>query len=235
MVCAARAHGGYTAVAQPKRHGAVSHERILERVHGGDFVDDPTGLSFSNDSGVTVTRLQDDPSGDVDWSGKTVSARTVATFTGKHRTAGYFAVTTAGQTKPIIDASRRGFAATGSGSSGGAVEGQVAFGTARGRKGKVFSSAVASNPDGIDHVVTYEVNGTGQLASVYLLCWEDKFASRSDRDYNDFVIEVQAAEIAARAPLNQPLLIPLPPAGWTGLAGLLGIASIKPFRRRWAR
>ena len=92
------ARGGYTAVAQPKRHGEVSHEQILERVYGGDFVADSTGLSFSNGSGVTVTRMEDGSGSatDAQWSGKSVSARAVAAFSGKRRTASYFAATSAG-------------------------------------------------------------------------------------------------------------------------------------------
>ena len=130
--------------------------------------------------------------------------------------------------------SGRKFDVAGAGASGTEVDGELLLATGRGRCAKVFSSAVASNPDGMDHLVTYQVNGTGQPASVYLLCWEDKFAGKSDRDYNDLVVEVQAAEIAARAPFTQPLLIPLPPPAWTGLAGLLGLrlshrsASVAP-------
>jgi len=58
------AEAGYTAVKPPSRQSDASHEQILERVYGGDFVADPTGLSFSNASGVTVTRLDDGPAAD---------------------------------------------------------------------------------------------------------------------------------------------------------------------------
>jgi hypothetical protein len=231
------ARGGYTAVAEPKRHGEVSHERILEKVYGGDFVADSTGLSFSNGSGVTVTRMEDGSGSatDAQWSGKSVSARAVAAFSGKRRTAGYFAATSGGDARRIFEASGRKFDVAGAGASGAEVDGELLLTTGRGRRAKVFSSAVASNPDGMDHLVAYQVKGTGQPASVYLLCWEDKFARKSDRDYNDLVVEVQAAEIAARAPFTQPLLIPLPPPAWTGLAGLLGLASVSSFRKRRTR
>jgi hypothetical protein len=234
---ASPACGGYTAVAQPKRHGEVSHEQILEKVYGGDFVVDPTGLSFSNGSGVTVTRLEDGSGAatDAPWSGKTITARAVAAFSGKHRTAGYFAATSAGDSQQIFDASGRNFDVTGAGDSGTQIDGELLLATGRGRRVKVFCSDVASNSDGMDHLVTYQVKGTGQPASVYLLCWEGKLARQSDRDYNDLVVEVQAAEIAARAPFTQPLLIPLPPPAWAGLAGLLGLASVASFRKRRTR
>jgi hypothetical protein len=230
------APGGYTAVARPKRHGDVSHEQILEKVYGGDFVADPTGLSFSNASGVTVTRLEDSSAAtDVPWAGKGISARAVAAFSGKRRTAGYFAATSGGAARRVFDASGRQFNVTGAGSSATQVDGEVLLASGRGQRAKVFSSAVAANSDGMDHLVTYEVKGTGQPASVYLLCWENKFARRSDRDYNDLVVEVQAAEIASREPFTQPLLIPLPPPAWTGLTGLAGLAFLSSFRKRRAR
>jgi hypothetical protein len=213
---------GYTPVAQPKHPGELSHEQILERVYGGDFVADPTGLNLSNASGITVTRLDDNTTDD-DWSGRTLSARAVASFAGKHRTTAHFAATSGGQTAKLFDVAGRHLAATGAGTSAAPVD-ELLLTKGRGRRPKVFSSAAASNADGMDHVVTYEVKGTGQPASVYLLCWEDKFAKRRDRDYNDLVVEVQAAELAARAPFTQPLLIPLPPPLWTGLAGLAALA-----------
>ena len=54
-----QAQAGYTAVRQPKRVTEPSHEQILERMYGGNFVADASGLNFSNESGVTVTRLDD--------------------------------------------------------------------------------------------------------------------------------------------------------------------------------
>jgi hypothetical protein len=223
-VSAAPALAGYTPVAQPRRPGELSHEQILERVYGGDFVANPSGLSFSNASGITVTRLEDDSAADAAWSGKSISAQAVASFAGKHKTAAYFAATSGGRSDKLFDVSGRQLAVTGTGTSAASVDGELVFSKGRGRRAKVFSSAAASNADGMDHLVTYEVKGTGQPASVYLLCWEDKFAKRSDRDYNDLVVEVQAAELASRAPFNQPLLIPLPPPVWTGLTGLIALA-----------
>jgi hypothetical protein len=223
-VAAPPAHAGYTPVAQPKRPGELSHEQILERVYGGDFVADATGLNFSNASGVTVTRLDDDNAPDAGWSGRPISARAVASFAGKRKTAAHFAASSSGRTNTLFDLSGRHLAVTGAGTSAAPVDGGLLLVKGRGRGAKVFSSVAGSNADGMDHVVSYEVKGTGQLASVYLQCWEDKFAKRSDRDYNDLVVEVQAAELAARAPFTQPLLIPLPPPVWTGLAGLVSLA-----------
>jgi hypothetical protein len=226
------AEAGYTAVKQPRRRSEVSHERIIEHVYGGNFVADVTGLSFSNESGVTVTRLEDGVGAATDesWSGKRISARAVAAFSGKRRTAGYFGANVGGQVQRLFETSGRQFNVSGAAESAAVVDGDLVLGQGRDRRARTFSSNSTTNSDGMDHLVTYEI--TGQPASVYLLCWEDKFARRSDRDYNDLVVEVQAAEAAARAPMSQPLLIPLPPDAWPGLAGLPGVGFMTPRRRR---
>ena len=70
------------------------------------------------------------------------------------------------------------------------------------------------------------VKGLGrENDSVYLLCWEDKFARRSDRCAQDMAAEVQAAAA------SEPLLIPLPPAAFSGLIGLAGLAGVGVVRR----
>jgi len=203
------------------------------RVYGGDFVADPTGLSFSNASGVTVTRLDDGPAADDAWAGKSVLARAVAAFPGRRKTAGYFGTSSAAQPQRLFDASGRHFDVSGAAQGALPADGALVFGKGRGKAARKFSSVAGSNRDGMDHLVAYEVKGaTGQPASLYLLCWEDKFGRKSDRDYNDLVVEVQAAEAAAKAPFSQPLLIPLPPPAWTGLCGLLGLATASVLRRR---
>src|SRR5215217_624510 len=103
-VGASQARAGFTAVRQPKRASNFSHERILEGVYGGNFVADSTGLNFSNESGVTVTRLQDNnvdagsaAACDDVWDVKMTSARVVAAFGRRKRTAGYFGGTSNGR------------------------------------------------------------------------------------------------------------------------------------------
>ena len=229
------AEAGYTAVKEVKRRSEASHEKILETVYGGDFIADPTGLSFSNQTGVTVTRLND-AAGDEPWAGKTVSARAVAAFSGNRKTARYFGASSGGQVQKVFDAPGRRFDVSGAAPAPISVDdGSLVLGRGRGQRTKQFSSINAENADGMDHLVSYEVKGTAQRASVYLLCWEDKLARRSDRDYNDLVVELEAADVAAQAPLSQPLLIPLPPPAWTGLGGLLGLGVASALRRRQIR
>jgi hypothetical protein len=239
LVGAPRAQAGYTAVKQPKRAAGASHEQILEHVYGGDFVADAAGLSFSNQSGVTVTRLQDDGAAadNAGLGGRTFDARAVAAFAGKPKTARYFGAGVGRDAGQAVAVSGRAFDVSG---TGPVMGGDLNLTARRGHAQRTISSVASANRDGMDHLVTYEVKGaSGQQAPVYLLCWEDKFARRSDRDFNDVVIELQAAEAAARAPLTQPLLIPLPPAAWPGLGGLLGGGIVWRLRlrktaRRWA-
>lgn len=231
VLAAPSAEAGYTAVKQSKRRNEVSHERILEHVYGGNFAADSTGLSFSNESGVTVTRVDD--AADESWAGRRVSARAVAAFSRGRRTAGYFGASSAGNVERLLQTTGRKFDVAGAGESGGPVEGALVFGAGAGRRGRTFSSVASANADGADHLVSYEVKGlSGQQASVFLLCWEDKFSRRGDADFNDLVVEVQSADAATRAALAEPLLIPLPPAAWTGLAGLLSLGVASVLKRR---
>jgi hypothetical protein len=133
----------------------------------------------------------------------------------------------------VVAVSGRAFDVLGTGQVAG---NELNLTSRRGPARRAFSSVASENQDGMDHLVAYEVKGvSGQQAPVYLLCWEDKFARRSDRDYNDLVVELQAAEAAARAPLTQPLLIPLPPAAWPGLGGLLGVGVVSRLRKQARR
>jgi hypothetical protein len=241
-VVAADADAGFTSVRQSRRPSEVSHEQILEHVYGGNFVADPTGLSFSNESGVTVTRLEDDgPGADQLWAGRVVSAKAVASFGRKARTASYFGGTSGGQFTRLFETTGNRFDVSGAAGDETTLDGGLTAG--RGRKAaRVFSSVAAANRDGMDHLVSYEVRNAGaageagQAASTYLLCWEDKFARRSDRDYNDMVVEVKTAGGAASgaaataAALTEPLLIPLPAGLWSGLGGLLGLGAIRVIR-----
>ena len=73
---------------------------------------------------------------------------------------------------------------------------------------------------------------TGVGEQLYLQCWEDRFARPADRN-EKLLIEIKIGDDLAASPLAQPLLIPLPPAAWPGLAGLLaGIWGSRGRRRR---
>lgn len=225
---------GYTPVHSPKRQNQLNHEQILERTYGGDFISDATGLSFSNDSGVTVTRMEDfgGTRTDATWDGRIVSARAVAASSRHQKTASYFGTRSGGSVQRLVEAapgSRAEFSEAGQVRA--LASSDLWMGSGK-RSGKMFSSVTDSNRDSRDHLVSYEVKGlSGQQASVYLLCWEGKFAKNTAPDFNDLVIEMQAGQVAEANSVTEPLLIPLPPALWSGLSGLAGLAGAYAYRR----
>jgi Domain of unknown function (DUF4114)/PEP-CTERM motif len=92
-----------------------------------------------------------------------------------------------------------------------------------------FYSETSRNTDGMDHMYAYAGTNTpflsGPLApSVfstgdYILAWEDLPASNSDRDYQDFVVDVMNVSP-----------VPLPSALWllgSGLVGFFGVSRRK--------
>jgi hypothetical protein len=69
---------------------------------------------------------------------------------------------------------------------------------------------------------------------VYPLCWQGKFTSRSASQDNELTVDRQSADSVARAALAQPLLIPLPSAGWPGFIGLISVGVLSRLRQRRA-
>ena len=81
--------------------------------------------------------------------------------------------------------------------------------------GDTFWSLDDQNSDGQDHLITFKVLGLGGLDTVWLQFWEDLPLSGSDKDYNDFVIEVRAV-----------------PEPGTGVMVALGVGILAGTRRR---
>ena len=60
-----------------------------------------------------------------------------------------------------------------------------------------YYSEVERNADGLDHMVTYRIDGLDTAETVWLLFWEDLPGQygppgSSDRDFNDLVVEIRA-------------------------------------------
>jgi hypothetical protein len=210
---------------------------ILSHVYGGSFSASANG--FTNGS-ITATRVNDDsasgaflaalgPSGgdvnDSIWTGSRFEARTLAKFSLNSQSFGTLAGESGGLFESLLDASGFGVDVSGAGSID--LTGQT-FRWGRSGSTGTHSSLDSDNLDGRDHLVTYRIDGLGDLnESVWALFWEDldKTATvgkyRSYADYNDLVVELRGL-----APDATP--VPLPPAIVPGLA-ILGVMA---YRRR---
>jgi hypothetical protein len=202
-----------------------SELHIFDHIFGGHFTQD--GLNFSSSNGITATRV--DAGAASPWSGQIVSAQTEAVF-GKHGYGvGYVDAT--GATSPLFGISGHGYKV---GGSSGSASPAGDFSLVRTGGRQTLSSDAAANADGREHLITYSITGQKSDGSgpvkTWLMFWEDKPA-HAGWDYNDLVVEMKTRGISAAAVApapaairSQPLLIPLPSAASSGLAGLCALA-----------
>jgi hypothetical protein len=206
---------GFTTISAPPS-GELTHKKIFECVYGGTFT--ASGLNFITGGGsgtITATRVDDNGfatmlnlltgspgSGDDDiWTDGIATATAEARYAGFTQEFGY-RVTSFGYVK-LFDVS--GSSATCS-PTGGPVS--VTFGTgatwewARANDSdsgltNPHYSDEPSNPDSLDHMVTYALTGIPSVPSttkVWAVFFEDVNGGSSDRDFNDLMVEIRAVE-----------------------------------------
>lgn len=191
-----------------------SHQQILDTFYGGEFELLDDGVSFANGDGITAQRVPDnqDQVWDLDLP---VNITSVGRFAMYDQSLGYLP----GASGPL-DEYVNLFDVTGSdyNVTGGAVNVDLTeeeFRWARRGQDGTVSSLNADNPEGDDHMITYEILGTDRLEPIHLLFFEDHFR---DFDFQDLVVEVAA--------------VPSPAAIAPGLALLGAMALVRRRRDR---
>jgi hypothetical protein len=225
------AHAGFTEVV-PNKEGEPEQAPILSHALGGTFT--ARGNNFTNGT-VTATQLDDND--DQIWTGSIISAQAVAAFSSVPEEFGYIAGTGPGNYVNLFTASGTGYDVTGS-SGPAAIDGSYQL--SRSGINSTFSSDPANNPDkGFVHLLAYSVTGLPNQApdtQTWMLFWEDTVSEYADWDYNDLVVKLVTDPPSVGA-ATAPLLIPLPPAAWSGLSGLavlLVVGGIARVRRQLA-
>ncbi len=232
------AHASSKTVVQ--NSSEPNHQSIIQNIYGGSFAGSPeSGFARGGPNPIQVTRANDlggvilDLAGsnmgvgdDCVWHNGVISMSAKARFASYEQTFGFFpGESAAAAFVPLITVGGNGFGVTGEVAEFdiGAIAHTWRWG--RAGTGSTFSSRPSDNPDGMDHMVSYKIEGLDNgFDATWLLFFEDLRADQnSDWDYNDLVIEINV-----RA--GQPALVPLPTPANMALAGLASIAGMR--RRR---
>ena len=219
VLATGQARAGFTSIGAPWP-GEKDQAQILSNALGGTFT--ASGLNYTNGT-ITATRIDD--SADQTFSFDIKSVDVLGVFAAQSQQLGY--TTNNGVTiHNILDASGKGFAATG---SSGAIDMPASYEFVRYGDGSKFFSAPTDNPDGTDHMVTYLISGKSVKNVTYVMFWEDLTAKQGgDFDYNDLSVKVVS---------TTPASVPLPAAAWSGMTTLLGgalVAGVRKARRQMA-
>jgi hypothetical protein len=224
---AEKARGELTTI-NPAFPGEASLPQILSQTYGGSFtseVGDPTDLTNGS---LTALRIDDgspsvvptvtpdgtntlEPLGGSDelWQGDVESAQVIGLFAADTQAFGFIPDASGNSYQQIFAASGYGYAATGSASSGTSLVSSDSgvFRFARtGNDGNIMSSLDQDNSDGMDHMVTYEIQGLGNNLNTYVLAFEDTpLQDGGDFDFNDLVVQITGpAAVQSEDPATTP-------------------------------
>ena len=176
------------------------------------FFDDGTGNSLNLISG-----LPGGNSTDQYWDDGIANASVTARFAGYSQKFGYVMD---GVYHDLFTVKGSGFAVSGA-QLNVTFDPPALWQWVRSGYGQTFYSANESNIDRLDHMITYQITGLDDDYTTWLLMWEDLpgDALRSDRDFNDLVVEIK----------SQPAInpVPAPAAFGLGVVGLMGIGYLR--------
>ena len=89
-------------------------------------------------------------------------------------------------------------------------------------EGDIWSSDQGANSDGTDHMVTWLITGNegfedNEIGN-YIVAFEDLASIISDRDFNDFILEIRGLEDGVIAAIPEPATLALLGFGLVGIA-----------------
>jgi hypothetical protein len=146
------------------------------------------GNNYRNKT-ITATRILDTK--DIIFSGNIVSAAALGAYSLSSQQFGYIPDTSAGSYVNLFNVTGSGANANG---GVGPTTMPATYQLARsGGFEPTLSSDPANNPDGRDHMLTYQLKGLpGESANevTYVVFWEDTPGLHSDFDFNDLIVEL---------------------------------------------
>ncbi|MBN1763940.1 MAG: DUF4114 domain-containing protein [Sedimentisphaerales bacterium] len=234
LVTAATVNAGFTKLGLSTENTTLN---IMQHLYGDNMEGAVWGGQVYQDqtTGITATRIDDifdygngssmnlisgTPGGSLSdqyWNDGIAVTSVSACFAGYSQTFGYVME---GVYRELFKVKGSGFAVSGA-QQDVVFDPPAQWQWVRGGDGQTFYSANQSNTDGMDHMITYQITGLDNVYTTWLLMWEDLpgDALRSDRDFNDLVVQIQA-----KSRINT---VPAPAALGLGLVGLMGIGVLR--------
>jgi hypothetical protein len=238
LVCAVlagsslRAYAGFTTINPPFYDNEATPLELMQSLYapsGPTF--NKVGENYTNGT-ITATRLQDflDVLGIADgnpvtnlivntggnlngvdqlWQANFSSVSAKAVFGTFGQEFGYFDGATGGTYHSLFTSSGFGFGITGAATiTDNSLTSQI-IRWARGGDNPLFTSLPTDNPDGLDHMVTFRIDGLNNGVSTFLVMFEDKLPGQpvDDFDYNDLVVQIIASPVAVPEPASAGLLV----------------------------
>jgi len=202
LIFAAEAHGGFTTWNPTPMPSEMDLDEMLDHLYGLQ------NLRQIDDFGPgTKDQL---------WSNLGASVTLKARYAAYSQTFGYLRGESSYIFDPLFTATQDGFLSGVSATFSPAQSGEIFRFANKPSGAPIWSSKIANNSDGLDHMVTFEIVGTdaahaGNEIGHYVLAWED-MRNLGDVDYNDLLVEVSGVE-----PIPEPATLTLFGLGAAGL------------------